>query len=310
MYYIGVDIGGTNIKSGVVSESGEVISEYDIPTGADRPQEIVLQDILSSVKNAVECANLKLSDIKAVGVGSPGDIDNKNGIVIYNNNLGWRNFHIAELMSKELNLNVHLENDADAAALGEVISGSARGASSAMIVTLGTGVGTGFVINGKIWPGCEFGHMVINCDGKLCTCGRRGCFEAYSSATGLINMTREAINLNPESILTKIADREKNITGKTAFDALDQGDPVAKKLIDEYINYLACGLVNFINGLHPEIISIGGGIAKQGEKLLKPLREMVNKEIYGGENKNNKTKIVACTLGYKAGLIGAAMAAK
>ena len=310
MYYIGVDIGGTNIKSGVVSESGEVISEYDIPTGADRPQEIVLQDILSSVKNAVGCANLKLSDIKAVGVGSPGDIDNKNGIVIYNNNLGWRNFHIAELMSKELNLNVHLENDADAAALGEVISGSARGASSAMIVTLGTGVGTGFVINGKIWPGCEFGHMVINHDGKLCTCGRRGCFEAYSSATGLINMTREAINLNPESILTKIADREKNITGKTAFDALDQGDPVAKKLIDEYINYLACGLVNFINGLHPEIISIGGGIAKQGEKLLKPLREMVNKEIYGGENKNNKTKIVACTLGYKAGLIGAAMAAK
>ena len=223
MYYIGVDIGGTNIKSGVVSESGEVISEYDIPTGADRPQEIVLQDILSSVKNAVECANLKLSDIKAVGVGSPGDIDNKNGIVIYNNNLGWRNFHIAELMSKELNLNVHLENDADAATLGEVISGSARGASSAMIVTLGTGVGTGFVINGKIWPGCEFGHMVINCDGKLCTCGRRGCFEAYSSATGLINMTREAINLNPESILTKIADREKNITGKTKL-SLDSFD--------------------------------------------------------------------------------------
>lgn len=310
-YYIGVDIGGTNLKAGVVTESGSIISESDIPTGAERPQNVVLQDIIKVVHEAIKSSKINISEISAVGLGSPGMVDPDSGTVIYNNNLGWRDFKIAPLMSKELKLPVRLENDADAAALGEVISGSAKGASSAMIITLGTGVGSGFVINEKIWRGCEFGHMVIAHGGRLCTCGRYGCFESYASATGLINLTIDKIHEHPESKLSEVAKRDGSVNGRTAFDAADIGDKVAIDLVDEYISYLSCGLVNLINGLHPEVISIGGGIGKQGERLLVPLRKKIESEVYGEPGKKyNNTKIVSCTLGYKAGLIGAAMAAR
>ena len=159
--YIGVDIGGTNLKAGLVTEDGLIISEHDIPTGADRPQNVVLNDIVELVKNLIANSGKNPKDIKAIGMGSPGMIDSEAGTVIYNNNLGWENFRIAPMMSEALNLPARLENDADAAALGEVIAGSAKGAKSAMIITLGTGVGTGLVIDGKILPFCEFGHMVI-----------------------------------------------------------------------------------------------------------------------------------------------------
>ena len=316
-YYIGLDIGGTNLKAGVVDELGNILSESDIPTGADRPQEVVLQDIISAITGAIAASSVSKNNILAVGVGSPGVVDSDTGTVIYNNNLGWHDFKIGELLSKALNLPVRVENDANAAALGEVIAGSAKGVSSAMIITLGTGVGSGFVINEKIWTGfnsaaCEFGHMVIEKGGRLCKCGRRGCFEAYASASGLIAMTKEAIAKNPESKLAKLAEQEGHVSGHTAFDAKDLGDETAIKLVDEYIDYLACGLVSLINGLQPEVISIGGGIAKQGEKLLAPLREKIDKEVYGSGHDAHikKTKIISCTLGYKAGLIGAAMAAR
>ena len=306
--YVGIDIGGTNLKAGLVDDNGAIILEQDIPTGADRPQNVVLKDIVNLVKNLITNAGKNLNDIKAVGMGSPGMIDSESGTVIYNNNLGWENF---KMMSEALNLPARLENDADAAALGEVVAGSAKGAKTAMIITLGTGVGTGFVIDGKIWPFCEFGHMVIKSGGRNCTCGRSGCFEAYTSATGLINLTRDTISKNPNSELARIAKNSGEITGRTAFDAADANDPVAIKLVDEYIYYLAVGIGNFINGLHPEVISIGGGIAKQGEKLLAPLRKKLETEIYGFKYMNGlPAKIVTCTLGYKAGIIGAAMAAK
>ena len=311
-YYIGVDIGGTNLKAGVVNDRGEIISESSIPTGADRPQDVVLQDILKAVNIAIEATGgVDRQDIKAVGIGSPGLIDSENGIVPYNCNLGWKNFAIAPKMSAALNMPARLENDADAAALGEVIAGSAKGASSAMIITLGTGVGSGYIVDGKIVRGCEFGHMVINYGGRECNCGRHGCFEAYASATGLINMTKEAITENPDSKLAAIARDEGEVSGHTVFLAGDEGDPAALKVIDEYTGYLACGLVNLINGLHPEIISIGGGIGKQGERLLVPLREKIRPEVYGmNDIEVSYAKIVSCTLGYKAGLIGAAMAVR
>ena len=309
--YIGVDIGGTNLKAGLVTEDGLIISEHDIPTGADRPQNVVLNDIVELVKNLIANSGKNPKDIKAIGMGSPGMIDSEAGTVIYNNNLGWENFRIAPMMSEALNLPARLENDADAAALGEVIAGSAKGAKSAMIITLGTGVGTGLVIDGKILPFCEFGHMVIKDGGRMCTCGRSGCFEAYTSATGLINLTKDAIKDNPNSKLANMAKSSGEVTGRTVFDAADTGDEAAIKLIDEYIGYLAIGIGNYINGLHPEIISIGGGIAKQGEKLLSPLRKKLEHEIYGFKYMNGlPSKIVTCTLGYKAGIIGAAMAAR
>ena len=309
-YYIGIDIGGTNMKTGVVSESGEIISESSIPTGADRHQDIVLQDIIQTVKDAIKSSGLDQKEIKAIGMGSPGMMDYKTGSVIYNNNLGWRDFHICQFMREAFGIPAILENDADAAALGEVVAGSAKGAKSAMIITLGTGVGVGIVINDKIYRGSEFGHMVIAYGGRPCKCGRKGCFESYCSATGLINMTKEAIQANPKGILADIAQSEGGVvSGHTVFDAADKGDDDAKRVIDEYISYLAVGLGNLINGLNPEILSIGGGIGKQGERLLKPLRERIIPEIYEGL-RSNFSKIVSCTLGYKAGLIGAAMAAR
>ncbi len=311
-YYVGIDVGGTNIKAGVVDDNSmQIISEASIPTGATRPQEIVLQDIIKLTRDVTERAGLKISEISAVGMGSPGLVDVNNGIVIFNANLNWRNFPIVALTREALKIPAHIENDADAAAFGEVVAGSARGASSAIIITLGTGVGVGIVANQKIWAGSEFGHMTIQRGGRLCTCGKRGCLEAYASATGLINITTDAIKNNPESLLSEIARNNGSVNGQTAFDAADDGDPVAKQVIDEYISYLACGLVNLIDGLHPEVISLGGGIAKQGEKLLAPLREKIALEVFGEPGKKvNKTKIVSCTLGYKAGVIGAAMAAK
>ena len=306
-YFIGVDIGGTNLKAGVVDDKGQIISEASVPTGADRPQDVVLGDILGAVRTSIDGAGLSVKDIRAAGLGSPGTIDTDNGIVIFNGNLGWRDFHICEKMSDALGIPARLENDADAAALGEVISGSAKGAKSAMIITLGTGVGTGYVTDGKIFRGCEFGHMVIAYGGRPCTCGRHGCFEAYCSATGLINMTKEAIADHPSGTLAEIANREGVVSGHTVFVAADQGDAVASHIIDEYTSYLASGLVNLINGLQPEVISIGGGIGKQGERLLVPLREKVYREVFKGIP---HPKIVSCTLGYKAGLIGAAMSVR
>ena len=296
-YYIGVDIGGTNLKAGVVDESGQIVGEASVPTGADRPQDVVLEDILGAVSKAVQASGVSTKSIRAVGMGSPGKIDYDTGTVVYNNNLGWKDFHISEKMSEALGLPVRLENDADAAALGEVIAGSAKGARSAIIVTLGTGVGVGIVLDGKIYRGSEFGHMVIVHGGLECTCGRKGCFEAYCSATGLIRMTRE----------DGITEPDGTVNGRTVFDAAENGNKAAAELIDEYIEYLACGLANLINGLQPEVIGIGGGVAKQGERLLVPLRKKVEAEVYKGLT---PTRIVGCTLGYKAGLIGAAMSVR
>lgn len=306
-YYIGVDIGGTNLKAGVISEAGEIAGEASVPTGADRPQDVVLLDIIAAVRASIDASGVDLKDIRAIGMGSPGLIEPDKGVVVYNNNLGWKDFHIGEKMSEVFCLPSRLENDADAAALGEVIAGSAKGAKSAMIITLGTGVGSGYVIDERIFRGCEFGHMVIKYGGRQCTCGRKGCFETYCSATGLINSTKEAIAEEPTGILANIATCECGVSGHTVFAAAEQGDARAVQVIDEYTDYLACGLANLVNGLQPEVISIGGGIGKQGERLLAPLRKKVYAEVYEGLP---LPKIVSCTLGYKAGLIGAAMAAR
>lgn len=297
MYYIGIDIGGTNLKSCVTDEWGNIKGEASVPTGASRPQKEVFQDILLSMERAIYESSLSMKDIEAIGMGSPGMIDYEDGIVIYNNNLGWKNFHIVDMMTEATGKPAYLENDADAAALGEVVSGSAKGAKRAIIVTLGTGVGVGFVLSGQIFRSCEFGHMVIRSGGRECTCGRKGCFESYCSATGLITSTREAGITEPDG----------SVNGKTVFDSADAGNEKAQSVIDEYISDLACGLANLINGLQPEVISLGGGIANQGERLLAPLRERVYTEMYKGLS---QPRIVSCTLGYKAGLIGAAMSAK
>lgn len=312
-FYLGVDIGGTNIKAGVVDGTGAIVGEADLPTGADRPQEVVFGDIVEAVGRAVAASGVARAEIRAAGVGCPGTVVPESGVVAYNNNLGWRNFPLGKLLSEALSLPVRVENDANAAALGEVCAGSAKGASSAMILTLGTGVGSGFVVDGRIWTGwnsaaSEFGHMVIVRGGRPCTCGRLGCLEAYASATGLIALTREAMAAHPESLMNALAGEEGRVGGHTSFVAAERGDAAAARVVDEYVDCLACGVANIVNGLQPEVVSLGGGVGKQGERLLGPLRRKVFAEVYGGCGERS-TRLVSCTLGYKAGLIGAAMAA-
>lgn len=311
-YFVGVDLGGTNIKTGVVDENGLILSESSRPTGLPKPAQAVCEDILATIYSALDKAGMSLADIEGVGVGCPGTVDPETGVVVYSNNLAWRDVPLGQSLRHVLQRPVYAGNDANVAALGEVRAGSAMGANSAVIVTLGTGFGAGIVIGSRIWTGhnsaaSEFGHMVIVHGGVQCTCGRYGCLESYASATGLIRMTREAMAAHPDSLMNTMTGPE-GVDGRTAFEARRQGDTVAAVVVEQYISYLACGITNILNALQPEIISLGGGVAKEGDTLLLPLREKVYSEVFGGCGEKH-TRIEFCTLGYRAGIIGAAMLA-
>lgn len=304
--YLGVDLGGTNIKAALVDAEGNILKESSVPTNLPRPAEAVCDDI------AALCA--ALADgvrVHGIGVGCPGTVD--GGVVRYSNNLNWHDFAMADYLQGKTGLPVRLANDANAAALGEALAGCAKGAESAVIVTLGTGVGGGVVLNGKLLTGytgaaSEPGHTVI-CDtpnAPLCTCGRRGCFEAYASATALIRMTRQAMDAHPESALHTVA-ANGTVNGRTAFDAAELGDAAAKQVVDDYIHYLAVGIANLINMFFPQVIGLSGGVANQGENLLRPLRAAVQPMIFGDKYAKKHTALTTCTLGYRAGVIGAAL---
>ena len=310
MYYLGVDLGGTNIKAALVTESGEIVKEASAPTNLPRTAEAVCDDI------AALCLHLAESEqVAAIGVGCPGTVD--NGVVLYSNNLDWHDFAMADYLKAKTGLPVCIGNDANVAALGEALAGCGRNAESTVVVTLGTGVGAGVVLGGKLLTGytgaaSEAGHMVIldTPNAPLCTCGRPGCFEALASATALIRMTRDARRTHPESALNTLAPTEADVTGRTAFDAAAQGDAAAQAVVDTYIHYLAVGVANLINIFFPEVIGLSGGVANQGEKLLKPLRAAVEPMTFGHNFAKKHTRITTCTLGYRAGVIGAALLAK
>ncbi len=309
-YYIGIDLGGTNIKAGVVSEDFEIVAKTSCKTNLPRPGEEICADMAKVALEAVKEAGLTLDDIEAVGIGTPGTANSETGVIEYSNNLGFLNFPVVELMKTHINKPCYVENDANAAAYGEFVAGAAKGANDAVCITLGTGVGGGIIINKKIYSGfnfagAEIGHTVINVDGPQCTCGRRGCFEVYSSATGLIRMTNEAIAKHPESILKEEADDHGKVSARTAFNAMRRGDAAAKQVVDDYIKYLACGIANTINIFQPDILCIGGGVCNEGDPLLLPLKELVAKEVYTRNSEKN-TEIVIAKLGNDAGIIGAA----
>ncbi|ADU23333.1 MULTISPECIES: ROK family protein [Ruminococcus] len=309
-YYIGIDLGGTNIKAGVVSEDFKIVAKASCKTNLPRPGEEICADMAKVALEAVKEAGLTLDDIEAVGIGTPGTANSEAGVIEYSNNLGFLNFPVVKLMKTHIDKPCYVENDANAAAYGEYIAGAAKGANDAVCITLGTGVGGGIIINGKIYSGfnyagAEIGHTVINVDGPQCTCGRRGCFEVYSSATGLIRMTNEAIAKHPESILKEEADDNGKVSARTAFNAMRKGDAVAKQVVDDYIRYLACGIANTINIFQPDILCIGGGVCNEGDPLLLPLKELVAKEVYTRNSEKN-TEIVIAKLGNDAGIIGAA----
>ena len=316
MYTIGVDLGGTNIAVGLCDENLNIIDKGSVPTLAEREAELIIKDMAALARDITERNSLSLSDIEYVGIASPGAVNSKTGIIEYSCNLPFMNFPIADVFKSYLPVSeVYIANDANAAALAEALAGSAKGAAVSVMITLGTGVGGGVVIDGKIYDGsvncagAELGHTVIVARGRQCSCGRRGCWEAYSSATALTNMTREKMaelkSTGKDSLLFSIAEKDGAVSAKTPFDAMQAGDAAGKEIVEDYISYLAEGITNMINVFQPDILSIGGGVCKQGENLIKPLTEIVNRDQYTRANPK-KAKIVTAVLGNDAGIIGAA----
>lgn len=309
-FYVGIDLGGTNIVAGVVNEEYKIISKATVKTNCPRPAKEIADDMAKVALEAVANADLTMDQIEWVGIGAPGTANSETGIIEYSNNLGFENVPLVKYIKEHINKPVFVENDANAAAYGEFIAGAAKGTKNVVCITLGTGVGGGIVIDSKIYSGfnfagAELGHAVIEVDGALCTCGRKGCFEAYSSATGLIRMTKEAMEENKSSKMWEMPKEDGKVNARLAFDAMRAGDASAKAVVDKYIKYLAAGIANTINIFQPEILCIGGGVCNEGDALLVPLKELVKKEVYSRNSAKN-TEIVIAKLGNDAGIIGAA----
>lgn len=310
--YIGVDLGGTNIAIGIVSEDGNILIQGSTPTLKERPIEEIVADMAKLINKLCDDYGISIDDIKGVGIGSPGSIDYKNGEVVYSNNLRMKHFPMAEELSKLINKPVKIDNDANCAAMGEYMA-SGEGEKDFILITLGTGVGSGIIANGEMvrgfnGAGGEAGHITLISGGEQCTCGRRGCWEAYASVTALIKQTQRAMEENPSSLMNEIAERDGKVSGRTAFEAAKAGDKAGQAVVDQYRMYIAEGLISMINIFQPRIIAIGGGISREGEYLLAPIRDYVI------ENNYNKLlempKIVTAKLMNDAGIVGAAMIAK
>ncbi len=315
MCYVGIDLGGTNIAAGIVDENGVLLYKDSVPTKRERPYQEIIKDMAQLALKVIKDKGLDIKDIKSIGIGSPGTPDAEKGILVYSCNLNFDNTPIKEEMQKYIDLPIYLENDANCAALAESIAGAAKDVNDSIAITLGTGIGGGIVINKKIYSGfnyagSEIGHTVIVSDGVQCTCGRKGCWEAYASATALIRQTKDAAVANPQSKINEIINGDLDkIDAKTAFDAAKMGDETGQKVVDQYIKYIAEGLSNTINSFMPEVVVIGGGVCKEGEYLLKPLRERVYADIYC-RGSVPKPQIRVAEMGNDAGIVGAAMLGK
>lgn len=310
IYRIGIDLGGTNIVAGVVDETYRIVASAKCKTNLPRPAEEIVEDMARMAEEAARTAGLTMADIDFVGVGCPGTCNRETGIVEFSNNLRFDHLPLKSMLADRLRKPIDIENDANAAALGEAVAGAAKGVSSAVCITLGTGVGSGIILDGKVfsgsnYAGAELGHMVIVVDGESCTCGRNGCWEAYASATALINQTRRAMANHPESLMWKISEEGGKVNGRTAFDAMRAGDPVGQQVVDTYIRYIACGLVNVVNIFQPEVLCIGGGICNEGDTLLKPLEQQIAEARFS-KYSEQQTRLCVAALGNDAGVIGAA----
>jgi len=301
--YLGVDLGGTNIAAGLTDSAGTLLKKESVPT--PRGTEQIVEAITGL------CDRLTGGETAAsLGVGVPGTVWPK-GTVSYACNIDMKKVPLEEMLREKLRLPVHVENDANCAALGEYFAGAGKGAASLLCVTLGTGVGGGFVENGRLFRGfngcgAEMGHMVIRIGGKECACGRRGCFERYASVTALIEGCLAYIAEAPGSACAQIAARQGKVDGHTAFLAMEAGDAGAEAVFQHYVTDLACGLTNLVNIFQPEVLCVGGGISARGETLLAPVREIVERENYARDCPARFT-LTAAKLGGDAGIIGAAL---
>lgn len=310
-YYVGVDLGGTNIAVGLVDENGKIIAKDSTKTLHERGYEAIVADMSRLYFKLLEETGINEADVVSAGIGAPGSVDYNKGIILYANNLDFNNVPLADELKKHINKPVFVDNDANCAAWAEFVAGSAKGCKSAVVITLGTGVGGGVIVDSKMQSGYNFcggelGHMVIDVNGPLCTCGRKGCFEVYSSATGLINMTKEFAEETKNSKLWDYTN-DGNFNGRTAFLAAKDGDETAKAVVEKFTDYLAVGIVNLINIFQPEIFVIGGGLSNEGDNLINPLKKKVFSQTYTNPEVVPMCDIVRAQLGNDAGIIGAAL---
>ena len=312
MYRIGVDLGGTNISVGVVDEDFNIIGRGKTKTNSPRPAEEIFEDKAKCISMAADDAGISLDDVNVIGVGTPGSVNDETGYIDYSNNLRFDKVPAKQMLEELTGKPCFFANDASCAALGELYAGAGNGCKNLIAITLGTGVGSGIVIDGKVFRGAnsaggEIGHTVINVNGAECTCGRKGCWESYASATALIAQTKHAMKENPESKMWNCAGNDiESVNGRTAFDAMRMGDEAAKAVVDKYIYYVAVGIINVINVFQPDVLCVGGGICNEGETLLAPIRKYVVEERYS-KYAQKQTEICKAQLGNDAGIIGAAM---
>ena len=305
-YAIGLDPGGTNLAAGLVDENFALLATGSLPTLAQRPWQEIVADMAALALRLVEEAGLDKADCVGVGVGCPGTCNAATGEVVYSNNLPWQHVPLGSEITRLTGLPCRISNDANCAALGEVAAGAAKGCASAVLLTLGTGVGTGIILNGQIWEGvdsagAEFGHSILVADGVLCTCGRRGCVESYASATALIRQAQQATAAHPESALA----RAPKLDAQTVYALRDAGDAAARAVTDQYERWLGEAVVNAVNIFRPEMVLIGGGVSGRGKALTDPLNEMVRAHSFGGDL-SYLPPVAVASLGNRAGIIGAA----
>lgn len=305
-YNIGIDLGGTNIKVGLVDENYNIVSKATCKTDLPRPAEEIADSIADTVWKALNEAKVTIDELNSIGIGTPGTASRNTGVVLYSCNLGFKDTDLRSLVGARLGKEVYVENDANAAAFGEVLAGAGKGYHDVVVVTLGTGVGGGIIIDGKIYAGmrsmgAELGHTLLVLEGEHCTCGRDGCWEAYASATALIRQAKRAGEQHPDSVLHG----REELTARDVFEAADGGDAAAQAVIDRWCVYVAAGLTDLVNSLAPEMILIGGGVSRQGERILAPIREYVAEHCFG-QRQGAIPVIAAAKLGNEAGIIGAA----
>lgn len=311
-YYIGIDLGGTNIKVGIVDENYNIISKSEVKTNLPRPAVEIVDDIKKCCYDALDKANLSIDNVESIGIGTPGVVNPYIGVVIFASNMQFNYTPLKDLLTEKMeNKPVYLENDANVAAYGEYINGAGKGHNTVVAVTLGTGVGGGIIIDGQIFSGAnhcgaELGHTVIEKDGRPCGCGRRGCLETYASATAIINQTKKIMEENKNSKLWELVDGDiTKVNGKTAFDGMRLGYEDGAAIVLEFLEYLGCGLANFVNIFQPEILILGGAVSKEGDNITKPLIAIIDRESYCVEE-SKKTILKASVLGNDAAIIGAA----
>lgn len=310
-YYIGIDLGGTNIAAGVVDEDFRLLAKADVPTRAGRSADEIVCDMIKTAKEAAAMAGIPFTEFTSLGVGMPSYVNPKTHLLVHSNNLGWKNLPIYDYFEKYTNLPVYIENDANCAVLGETLAGAAGKCKNVIMLTLGTGVGGGIILDNKVYAGAdmlgaELGHIKLVYDGVMCSCGQRGCLESYCSATALVRQAKEAAAKEPDSLLYQLCNGQfDKINGEMIFRAKREGDRLANELTAQYTDYLAAGISTFITIFRPEMIILGGGIAEAGELLFGPLNEKIRENTFAAAQIGVPLAVKA-KLGNNAGIIGAA----